>query len=757
MSLDSPRERDRDRDRRDRDRSSSIFGRRRLSSVADSELGNDDNAFAGLPDIKVLSSFQTLSREFWTFIRPKLVSCAITLVAQFTLMTLLVNSGDRELYGLSPEQWYKFFFVLAGIFLLATLGDNLLFFGLEKSSRIPYNILSTFRCINGPLGGITTILVYDAQKRNDPVPSSIPKWRAIVTLVITILVLQALKNFFQIHSYLQSLEERFNDRISQLEAYMIILSRLASYTKAKHRVSSQEKANATNAASVIAGNDGMQERQKTVMVQGSEPFSVLSTTESAMSGLHQEVAEEAAEKAAKEMAMQKLRDNSLFKDVVQRYSIVDIFKDIVTASQENIEEEAVQEEIDLLTKQHKTFWMRMASMHTGSLKISTCNGILLIYKRVHAKTFGTKLHTHLSRHNRKKITEEMVEEIIRESDIFRTPDENVENIVAHAKVLFQGSYSDIGISCESMVSVCEKVHMERVNLVSSIKTQKELHESLVLVANAIFWVLMVLVAQSFLQIDTTAFLAPLLSIIFGISFALGPIIGNVFLAIGFVLFMLPYDVGDVIYFGATPGSRQLGWIVSVTLLQTQFRTQMNEIVAVPNHILFHERIINLTRSRNGTFEIVVSFAMHGKTAPGMDKINQFMDRITKYVFEIAKADWQDIFITCHTIDNTTNRLGYSLWSTTKHCPGDIRKYWSARRAMLEYMYHLQVELDIQFVNVVQPVDIVSKPRMIGEVDTSNFEKNSSSNSSNINDTNATTSNNVEYHSPFQFGQDTLIK
>merc|ERR1712000_774024 len=102
---------------------------------------------------------------------------------------------------------------------------------------------------------------------------------------------------------------------------------------------------------------------------------------------------------------------------------------------------------------------------------------------------------------------------------------------------------------------------------SSLNNFGEVHESLRDNIDVFFWLLMFMIVQVILQFDMTTVLAPLLTIIFGISFALGPVFGNLFCSITFVLFMLPYDVGHRIIVGHGSTAMKCN-VISISLWYT---------------------------------------------------------------------------------------------------------------------------------------------------------------------------------------------
>jgi small-conductance mechanosensitive channel len=91
---------------------------------------------------------------------------------------------------------------------------------------------------------------------------------------------------------------------------------------------------------------------------------------------------------------------------------------------------------------------------------------------------------------------------------------------------------------------------------------------------------MLVVLQSIFGFDLTTYLLPFITLLLTFSFAIAPLVGNIFLAFAFVFFMSPYDIGNKVQFGLfnlyTPPV--IGYIKSVTLLYTIVTTTRNETV-----------------------------------------------------------------------------------------------------------------------------------------------------------------------------------
>jgi small-conductance mechanosensitive channel len=124
------------------------------------------------------------------------------------------------------------------------------------------------------------------------------------------------------------------------------------------------------------------------------------------------------------------------------------------------------------------------------------------------------------------------------------------------------------------------IYKEQRFTAASINDFGELHQSLRLGIDIVYWIIMLFVLQSIFGFDLTTYLLPFITLLLTVSFAIAPLVGNIFLAFAFVFFMAPYDIGNKVQFGLynlyTPPV--IGYIKSVTLLYTVVTTTRNETV-----------------------------------------------------------------------------------------------------------------------------------------------------------------------------------
>ena len=95
-----------------------------------------------------------------------------------------------------------------------------------------------------------------------------------------------------------------------------------------------------------------------------------------------------------------------------------------------------------------------------------------------------------------------------------------------------------------------------------------------------FWFFMFFIFMVTVNVGLYEFIIPLATLLVAGSFALSTAMSNLFLAMSFVLFMMPYDIGDKVIVG---GPQKLGlisyYVQSVTLMYTTFKTSHGEVTS----------------------------------------------------------------------------------------------------------------------------------------------------------------------------------
>jgi len=264
--------------------------------------------------------------------------------------------------------------------------------------------------------------------------------------------------------------------------------------------------------------------------------------------------------------------------------------------------------------------------------------------------------------------------------------------------------ADVMVTEKQLQEVCRQLYLNSKNMATSLADNAALRQSVNGVADVGFWLLMVVLSQITLDIDPFVLLTPLLSLILLLSFALSQILGNVFSAIGFIVFILPFDVGDRVAIGQG-SDRYICIITSVGLLTTTALTLYNEKIQLANHVLYGTRIANLQQSKHACFELPVNFALFGSHAPSMEQIRSFWAKMVHYIEVEKKSDWYEQDIALHTLDATCNRIGYSFWVTNRASFYQSNIWGPRRRALFERMVEVQRELGITFIDIQKPVEI----------------------------------------------------
>lgn len=298
--------------------------------------------------------------------------------------------------------------------------------------------------------------------------------------------------------------------------------------------------------------------------------------------------------------------------------VKDVFLEIVADDSRDDDEDEFRDDGKSTSK---LFWTRMGQLSDGALRVMSYNGMLSVNKRAQAKIFGHRLFIHLSRHGRVTITTGMLRDALRTLGTegipsLLTPDItsnrssavagiDIKAVVDATTMLFSlASDDDVEVTEKGIVAGVLEAYKEMKYATSSLYDFSGLQQSLRAVIDFFFWILMAVVAQCILQFDLSTVLAPGISLILVLSFALGPFFGNMFLSVAFVFFMLPFDIGDRVFFTSMTTHCH---IIGIGLLHTTVRTIYNEKIYIPNHTLFSEKISNFCRSEGMTYEIVVHF------------------------------------------------------------------------------------------------------------------------------------------------------
>lgn len=383
--------------------------------------------------------------------------------------------------------------------------------------------------------------------------------------------------------------------------------------------------------------------------------------------------------------------------------------DAETASE--FDEEILQQ------KHHLSFWRRIHELKHGYLRVSSRFGVVTIRSRKQAESYGNKLYMHLTNGNTKPFTGDTICEVLREhptdhrkSEVLPhvchplTPDRfynpitetGLLDIQCHALRLFRCSETPVansgqvsqGVVVNAVVTVFKEIQFSR----ASLQDLNNLHDTTKSVVDFIFGIFMLLLVQIILRVDISHVLAPLLTILFGLSFAFSPVLSNLFLSMAFVMFLLPFNVGDRVIIGKVEMIK--GNVFEMSLMNTTILTRHNEKLRIPNHVLFHEHITNLSEGMVSTFEIPLVFALDGPLLCSQEKIRTFIKRIQKFAKEDNKTEWIDVIVFCDELNYGTNQVKYTFWCTHRAGYQEVIRCYNGHTRMLEEMRRVQMELDI---------------------------------------------------------------
>lgn len=281
-----------------------------------------------------------------------------------------------------------------------------------------------------------------------------------------------------------------------------------------------------------------------------------------------------------------------FYGAVNPGKIRDVFLEIVDM------DDVPEEDEDIKLSERKLFWKQMSELNEGTLKLSTYNGICVISKRKQAKIFAQKLYLHLSRKGLYQITAKIMRDLIgnlvdqsfekNRASVLKVDEvgekkrhrEYKAELLKFLNELFILSTSDEGIVTEvDIQNGVMTAYKEMAFASSSLNDFGALQVTLRYIIGGVFWVVMLIVFQCIVQINLTAALAPVITFILILSFALGPFFGNTFLAIAFVLFMLPFDIGNRVTIGS--GTNTIScYITGINLFYTTVESMLGEKVII---------------------------------------------------------------------------------------------------------------------------------------------------------------------------------
>lgn len=106
----------------------------------------------------------------------------------------------------------------------------------------------------------------------------------------------------------------------------------------------------------------------------------------------------------------------------------------------------------------------------------------------------------------------------------------------------------------------------------------------------------------------------------------------------------------------------------------------------------------------------MSFCLAGPSATPLSKIALFWERLGNYIDREKRDEWKSGFISLHTIDAASNIIGYSYWATSRWSFFQFERLYTNRRMLIQKMVEIQRSLDIEFMSVAQPIEVLSKEK-----------------------------------------------
>lgn len=566
--------------------------------------------------------------DFLDALIPKLHDRVNMYSAGFCLLCLLAASR----YLNHTASWFALFFSVVGIDLLTAILDKFLFlYFIDKIFVDHYDIAYLLHGFHGPLGLLFAVFCMGSMLGDIQATKSFPtNWDRFLSAMTFIILCLCGKNWYIRKQYISLLEKRFSDKLFTLETWSILLSMLSTTKPPK------DPSNRILIDSKIPKEKPTfdSEEDDLSKVQNFHPQTINEDIDKMIKphphphyphlghfdahfpniNMHK------VQKPLKDMQKKVI---NVFADLVQATSVynddfvddidVDIKNPIHSPSKGSQtstpasstvhrKEDTINAALKQKIKKRKTFWELAArvSSNMGALNVMTYNGAVAIRRKFQAKDFGKNLYDHLSRGNKYLITHRTLETILHETTEHLYDEEmgNKKNnnysalrMLSDEKKLDSSTFLlecaidlfdplRLGyITEEQCVAALCLVYKQQRFAATSLNGYGELHHSLRGVIDFVFWTVMGVIMQAFIQLDVFSYILPFVTILLTMSFALSSLLGNIFLAITFVFFMIPYEVGNKIFIGTDQNTRIAGFVQSVSLLHTTINTLKNELVS----------------------------------------------------------------------------------------------------------------------------------------------------------------------------------
>jgi hypothetical protein len=574
-----------------------------------------------------------------------------------------------------PVSAIALFFALCALDMACAIFDHLLFvYVIDVIFVYRFDIAYVLRAFHGPFGMILGL--FFAISPISPFGSfraisGFRDLRRYINAAILILFLICLKDFYVRKHYIKILEERFADKLFQIETWNIILNELASKKPPKGSQKTGAGDENENYFGLYANdprdNLGTRVLEKLGVVgtgieKGLAGVGFMKTT---VVNVFSELVEATADYDDDDE-----EEESEDENLVRQLQTTPLKPDDTRRRAKSQQAQDANKKLSRKLRKRKTFWELAAriSINSGCLKVTTYGGAITIRRKAQAKDFGRLLYHHLSRHDRYIISHHLLnliftnrysylprffthgEEEAGEFEYDVESNEELDKGSHHSKGV-RSSKSERGKKAENsvaarfsrafskttksspnhrggrhrtgtgnayqavleisasqaekdletllyesaiklfdpfnlgyiteeqcMAAVCQ-VYKEFRLAATSLNDYGELHRSLRNVVDFVFWVVIVVILQSFLQVQVyTIFILPFVTMAVTISFALGQPVGAVLLSILFVFFMIPYEIGHKVVIGIDKPRQIVGFVRSISLLYTTIATSSNEVV-----------------------------------------------------------------------------------------------------------------------------------------------------------------------------------
>ncbi|XP_044474168.1 mechanosensitive ion channel protein 6-like [Mangifera indica] len=279
--------------------------------------------------------------------------------------------------------------------------------------------------------------------------------------------------------------------------------------------------------------------------------------------------------------------------------------------------------------------------------------------------------------------------IFREDLMRFLPEDEAEKTMS----LFEGVSENKRISKSVLKYWVVNVFRERKALAFTLNDTKTAVNRLHRMVNILVAIIIVIIWLLILGIATTKFLVFISSQLLLVAFIFGNTCKTVFEAIIFLFVMHPFDVGDRC---EIDGVQMV--VEEMNILTTVFLRYDNQKIIIPNIVLATKAISNYYRSPD--MGDAVEFCIHVSTPA--EKIALMKQKILSYV-DNKKDHWYPQPMIIFKELEELNRVRIAVWLTHRMNHQDMGEKWLRRALLVEEMFKIFKELDIQYR--LYPIDI----------------------------------------------------